>query len=123
MVREDHDVDDLRVDVRKDDVTGHYLTEGVRATVRPYQAIRKAVWRSRQTGKNRCRRPAEPIVAHQREALRVWAFHRPAKCYPARVNPRTNKLYGGEDRRDVPTYSIAEAAHLAQVPVSTLAHW
>jgi hypothetical protein len=39
------------------------------------------------------------------------------------VNPRTNKLYGGADAREVPTYSVAEAAHLAQVPVSTLAHW
>jgi uncharacterized protein (DUF433 family) len=32
-------------------------------------------------------------------------------------------LYGGQDPREVPTYSVAEAAHLAQVPVTTLAHW
>jgi hypothetical protein len=44
-------------------------------------------------------------------------------AYSAYVNLRTNKLYGGVDPREVPTYSVAEAAHLAQVPVSTLAHW
>jgi len=39
------------------------------------------------------------------------------------VNPRTKDLYGGQDPREVPTYSVAEAAHLAQLPVTTLAHW
>jgi uncharacterized protein (DUF433 family) len=39
------------------------------------------------------------------------------------VDRRAKDLYGGQDPREVPTYSVAEAAHLAEVPVTTLAHW
>jgi uncharacterized protein (DUF433 family) len=39
------------------------------------------------------------------------------------MNRQGKDLYGGRDPREVPTYSVAEAAHLAEVPVTTLAHW
>jgi uncharacterized protein (DUF433 family) len=36
---------------------------------------------------------------------------------------RSKDIYGGQDPREVPAYSVAEAAHLAQLPVTTLSHW
>jgi len=36
---------------------------------------------------------------------------------------RGRDIYGGQDPREVPTYTVAEAAHLAQLPVTTLVHW
>jgi uncharacterized protein (DUF433 family) len=39
------------------------------------------------------------------------------------VTQRTKDIYGGQDPREVPTYTVAEAAHLAQLPVTTLSHW
>jgi uncharacterized protein (DUF433 family) len=78
------------------------------------------MWRSPRSMVSAAKRRRGPRT---RGAQRPRAFHRRRKCYAARVNVRTSKLYGGEDPRDVPTYSVAEAAHLAQVPVSTLAHW
>src|SRR5438552_815259 len=32
-------------------------------------------------------------------------------------------LYAGEDPREVPTYSIAEAAHYLGIPLGTLSSW
>ena len=36
---------------------------------------------------------------------------------------QTNKLYGGQDPREMPAYSIPEAAHYLQIPPSTLRSW
>lgn len=36
---------------------------------------------------------------------------------------RTEGLYGGQDPREMPAYSIAEASHYLQIPCSTLRSW
>jgi uncharacterized protein (DUF433 family) len=43
--------------------------------------------------------------------------------YPDQVDRRARDIYGGQDPREVPAHTVAEAAHLAQVPASTLTHW
>src|SRR5438132_998305 len=36
---------------------------------------------------------------------------------------QANNLYGGQDPREMPAYSIPEAAHYLQIPPSTLRSW